>query len=157
KTRSSFALARVRFTGAHWTRVLPILARDLPAPHVFATYGPRDYEILFLDVVESQVEAVMGTLIASWRAGGLDGRNAVAWYPKNGTNCETLIASSNGLLNVRKVQNGEPLGPSASLGPSMQRVLEQATRAASSPINVLILGECGVGKDVLAQLVHKLS
>jgi DNA-binding NtrC family response regulator len=157
-TRSSFALTRVRFSGAaHWTRVLPVLARELPAPHVFATYGPRDYEILFLDVGETQVEGAMRTLISSCRAAGLEGRYAVAWYPKNGTHAESLIASANGLLNVRKGQNGEPLGPSVALGPSMQRVREMASRAASSPINVLILGECGVGKDVLAQFVHKLS
>jgi DNA-binding NtrC family response regulator len=158
-TRTSFGLTRVRFTGAaHWTRVLPVLARELPPPHVFATYGPRDYEILFLDVGETQVEAAMHALISSCRAAGLDGRYAVAWYPKNGTNAETLIAAANGLLNVRnKGQNGEPLGPSVALGPSMQRVREMASRAASSPINVLILGECGVGKDVLAQFVHKLS
>src|SRR3954451_4660389 len=36
-----FALARLRFPGAaHWTSILPILARDLPPPHVFAGYGP---------------------------------------------------------------------------------------------------------------------
>ncbi|HVU52164.1 MAG TPA: sigma 54-interacting transcriptional regulator [Polyangia bacterium] len=157
-TRASFALTRVRFTGAaHWTRVLPVLARELPPPHVFATYGPRDYEILFLDVGETQVESAMRALISSCRSAGLDGRYAVAWYPKNGTNAETLIAAANGLLNVRRGQNGDPLGPSVALGPSMQRVREMASRAASSPINVLILGECGVGKDVLAQFVHKLS
>jgi DNA-binding NtrC family response regulator len=32
-----------------------------------------------------------------------------------------------------------------------------AVRVASSAINVLILGECGVGKDVLANLIHNLS
>jgi two-component system, NtrC family, response regulator AtoC len=32
-----------------------------------------------------------------------------------------------------------------------------ATRAASSNINVLVLGEMGVGKDVLARLIHQLS
>ena len=39
----------------------------------------------------------------------------------------------------------------------MQRVRDLAARAASSSINLLILGETGVGKDVLANLVHQLS
>jgi DNA-binding NtrC family response regulator len=159
KAKSSFALTRVRFSGAaHWTKVLPILARDLPAPHVFATYGPRDYEILFLDVSETQVDLSMRGLMKSCRDAGLEARHAVAWYPKHGTNAETLIAAANSLLDVRK-DGGvvEALAPSVVLGASMQRVREMAGRAASSPINVLILGECGVGKDVLAQLVHRLS
>ena len=39
----------------------------------------------------------------------------------------------------------------------MQRVRGMAVRAASSSINVLILGETGVGKEVLARLIHQLS
>jgi two-component system response regulator AtoC len=41
--------------------------------------------------------------------------------------------------------------------PVMQDVYEQATRAARSSISVLILGETGVGKEVLARAVHAAS
>ena len=51
KSRAAFALARIRFTGAApWTRVTPVLAREVAVPHVFASYGPKDYEVLFLDI-----------------------------------------------------------------------------------------------------------
>ena len=39
----------------------------------------------------------------------------------------------------------------------MERVRGMAVRAASSGINVMILGETGVGKEVLARLIHQLS
>lgn len=40
---------------------------------------------------------------------------------------------------------------------AMKNVLESATRVAKVDSNVLILGESGVGKGVLAGLIHKLS
>ncbi len=39
----------------------------------------------------------------------------------------------------------------------MERVRGMAVRAASSGINVMVLGETGVGKEVLARLIHQLS
>lgn len=43
------------------------------------------------------------------------------------------------------------------LDPAMRALYEQVARAAASSINVLVLGETGVGKDVLARAVHNLS
>jgi len=39
----------------------------------------------------------------------------------------------------------------------MQAVFDQAARAAPTPINVLLLGETGVGKEVLARAIHARS
>jgi two-component system response regulator AtoC len=41
--------------------------------------------------------------------------------------------------------------------PAMRAVYEQAARAAPTPMNVLILGETGVGKEVLARAIHARS
>lgn len=41
--------------------------------------------------------------------------------------------------------------------PAMQRVFEQAKLAARSPISILIMGETGVGKEVLARAIHEWS
>jgi two-component system response regulator AtoC len=43
------------------------------------------------------------------------------------------------------------------LAPSMRALYDQAARAAASAINVLILGENGVGKEILARAIHNLS
>jgi DNA-binding NtrC family response regulator len=45
-------------------------------------------------------------------------------------------------------------GPEAGCGRAMERVRRLATRVAPSQLSVLILGECGTGKDVLAQHIH---
>ena len=41
--------------------------------------------------------------------------------------------------------------------PAMQALYDQVTRAARSPISVLVLGETGVGKELLARAVHERS
>jgi two-component system, NtrC family, response regulator AtoC len=46
--------------------------------------------------------------------------------------------------------------PSAH-SPALKRVYEQAERAAQSPLTILILGETGVGKEVLARAIHACS
>jgi two-component system response regulator AtoC len=158
KLKSTFALARLRLSGvASWTRILPLLARDLAAPHVFATYGPKDYEILFVDVEEGVAEQIVNGLVSACATAGLEAGCGVAWYPKDGRTADALIASANALLKVRPgvpAANAEPAVPEPH---TMQRVRDMAARVAASPINVLILGECGVGKDVLARTIHRLS
>ena len=58
-----------------------------------------------------------------------------------------------------------PVGPVSASGddevvirdPEMRRVYEQAARAALGLLSVLVLGETGVGKDVLARAIHRAS
>jgi DNA-binding NtrC family response regulator len=154
---TAFALARIRFkNAAPWTRVLPILARDLPAQHIFAAYGPKDYEILFTDARPGDPERIIEDLLGALREAGLDGLAALAWYPKDGRSSDALFAHAHVLL--RRASGAPPREDGSSTpAAAMQRVREMAARAASSSINVLVLGETGVGKEVLARLVHRLS
>jgi two-component system response regulator AtoC len=50
-----------------------------------------------------------------------------------------------------------PLPRLVSADPSMRQILELARRAARGRCSVLILGETGVGKDVLARAIHAQS
>jgi len=68
---------------------------------------------------------------------------------------------------VRRARGGSAdRGESAPLGaegrvvvkdPRMIALHEEARRAASSPYNVLVLGETGVGKEILARAIHEAS
>jgi len=55
------------------------------------------------------------------------------------------------------VQRGFAPDPPIVRDPAMRALHEQVTRTARSAINVLILGEAGVGKEVLARAVHDRS
>jgi DNA-binding NtrC family response regulator len=56
---------------------------------------------------------------------------------------------------ARAVVVGE--GPPVLLEPAMQTAYDLVTRAAQTDISVLILGETGVGKEIMAETVHRRS
>jgi DNA-binding NtrC family response regulator len=150
-----FALARLRFAGpALWTTILPILARNLPLPHVFAGYGPHDYELLLLETKVRDAEQLVEDLLGVCRKVAIEGRAALAWYPRDGRSVDALLARANALL---RASPGTGVAGPTLADAGMQRVKGEAARAASSSINVMILGETGVGKEVLARLIHAMS
>jgi two-component system response regulator AtoC len=157
----AFAMARVRLNGsAPWTRVLPILVRTIPLPHLFAAYGPVDYEILFLETEPTEVARLVELLAGELRAAGMEARPGVAWYPRDGRSTDALLARGNALLRPSAGDGkagGPPLDTHKTDGAGMERLRGLAKRAAASNISVLILGETGVGKDVLAREIHRLS
>jgi DNA-binding NtrC family response regulator len=54
-------------------------------------------------------------------------------------------------------QVGDRFGDLAALDPAMRALYAQAERAAATPITILLLGETGAGKEVLARRIHALS
>ena len=164
-TGASFALARVRLTeGAPWTRVVPVLVRTIPLPHLFAAYGPRDYEILFVESTPDDVMKLMESLAGALRKSGIEARAGVAWYPRDGRSADALLARANALVKhpsgagKPEIASGSaPSDADSQNGAGMDRIRDLAKRAASRNINVLILGETGAGKDVLARTIHRLS
>jgi two-component system response regulator AtoC len=171
---AAFAVARMHLAAPiPWTKVVPILMRNVPVPHVFAAYGPRDYEILFIERSANEVMRLMEILAGDLRQRSLDARHAVAWYPRDGRSADALLAHANSLVRLRpgagaRAARAADSGPrredsvvapegDPSAGAGMERLRELARRTASRNINVLILGETGAGKDVLARTIHKMS
>lgn len=79
---------------------------------------------------------------------------------------EIAIGERISLGSASIVVRRTPLAPDRAPGPeggavvrdtAMRALYEQAARAARGAINVLIVGETGVGKEVLARAVHDLS
>jgi two-component system response regulator AtoC len=71
---------------------------------------------------------------------------------------------STGLDTLRRHETIKPpslapatFGPAVLLDQEMQRLYALATRAAQSDIPILVLGETGVGKEVLAETIHQRS
>jgi two-component system, NtrC family, response regulator AtoC len=154
-TGTAFALARLRLAdGTPWTKVVPVLVKIVPLPHLFAAYGPRDYEILFVENSPEDVVKLMVLLAADLKKSGIEAHHSIAWYPRDGRTADALLARANALIKHPKGISTE--GESSS-GAGMERIRELAKRAASANINVLVLGETGVGKDVLARTIHRLS
>lgn len=56
-----------------------------------------------------------------------------------------------------ELQSGHPEATFASNDPRMQAIFELALRAAATPTTLLILGESGTGKSMLARAIHEHS
>ena len=66
--------------------------------------------------------------------------------------CET-VSLRRELAHLRKSQS-ENLGFVLGNNPSMLSVIEQSKRAANASVSVLVTGETGTGKEVLARFIH---
>jgi two-component system response regulator AtoC len=85
---------------------------------------------------------------------------AVVWgradYPRDGVSPEELLGRARALANAACVR--VPIARQLIFCDGrMRRLHELARRAAVGLVNVLILGETGVGKDVMAQAIHRAS
>ncbi len=61
---------------------------------------------------------------------------------------ESMVASKGPMLNFHGIW---------TVNPSLRQVLEEANRAAVSNLGVLVTGETGTGKDLLARAIHRAS
>ena len=85
---------------------------------------------------------------------------ATNYIYKGASRSELLTAVESVLDHAERTEGGHEDGrPFGIIGssPALQRVLEDARMCANSMISVLISGETGVGKDVLARAIHMMS
>jgi len=156
--RRPFALVRLHLDQHRpWSTVLPLLDRGVPSPHLFAAYGPHDYELLLFDLAEEDAAHVADGLRQDLQGVDVASRAAIAWYPRDGRTADALFARANDLLRPQRTAPRPVADPPHARSAAMQPVYELAHRAAKGTINVLILGETGVGKEVMAETVHRLS
>ena len=148
-----FALVRLSFErGVTWTQLAPVFARQISPPHLFASYGPHDFEILLVDLNQAQAAELVAALSADLESTKLTARCGVAHFPKDGRTVHGLLDRANALLQPKTSRSALDINI-----PSMDRIRGIARKAAASNINILILGETGVGKDVLTQTIHRIS
>jgi DNA-binding NtrC family response regulator len=60
-------------------------------------------------------------------------------------------------LSANEVESADGVQPSWGSSPAMHRVLRMVERVATSDVTVLISGESGVGKEVIARELHRRS
>ena len=134
-------------------RVAAACAAALRAIDVVGEYGPHEYEVL-LPGLEAAAAAAVGRRLAA----GLTGAGvAVASYPADGRHAGALVARACARLRGDDDAADDDRDAPGALDEAMRRVYALAERAAAGTINVLILGETGAGKEVLARRIHRLS
>lgn len=150
--KTSFAILRVEASPAiSSSAVEERLSKVLRLIDVVGAYGPGVYQVLLSETQPEDAQLVSGRLVAKLRELG-DVRVGVACHPRDARSADELTAKASEQLH------GAGKEESADDETAPMRHLQQLVgRVAASTINVLILGETGVGKEKLAQQVHRLS
>ncbi len=108
---------------------------------VVGLYAPGEYEAL-LPGLDAGATKALGRKLG------------IASYPIDGRHAGALLARAGARLRRQADQDDD--APVVA-DQQMRRLHALAERAAAGTINVLIVGETGVGKEVLARTVHRLS
>src|SRR6266700_3563136 len=136
------------------------VASGLRSIDVVGEYGPGAYELLLPGLGVAAATRLARAVATAARGGAV--RVGAASYPEDGRNADSLLASAGararGLVAPADGRAGRAaLRDSDVPDQNMRRVHALAARAAAGEISVVILGETGVGKEVLARAIHESS
>src|SRR2546428_5417478 len=150
---STFALLRIVCDPSCPSAAIEeILASSIRLVDVVAVGGPSDYEVMLVDTPPEELKLVVSRLTTQLAERGGKPRIGMAIYPRDGRSADELLSHANGELAPRK-----PATEAAPAPGAMQDLYSMVERIAWSDISVLIFGETGVGKERLAEAVHKNS
>jgi two-component system, NtrC family, response regulator AtoC len=148
----TFAIARFFVRGGTNARIEAAFATALRMSDVAATYTPNEYEALLLDVSPAEASTLVEKVAEEMRRAGAAVDVAVAAFPNDARTPEALFSVVTFALHARA--KADSIIPEEG---AMDRMRPLVERVAQSTISVLILGETGVGKDVLANAIHAAS
>jgi len=123
---------------------------------VVGEYGPNEYEVLLMTGAEEAATAT-SRVCDRLRARGADLRHGLAHFPGDGRNPDELIHRASPFPRATEPAAEAAIGAAIVADRRMQDLYRLAERIAAGNISVLIMGETGVGKEVVAERVHRLS
>ncbi|HEY2743783.1 MAG TPA: sigma 54-interacting transcriptional regulator [Polyangia bacterium] len=127
-----------------------ILRATLGAADVVAALAPGRFDILAPRLSPAAAAELGDRLCRQLRELGFAPRLASATHPQDGATAVELVQHA-------RRQLGPDAAAETAAHPSMARLEALVARVAPGNINVLLLGETGVGKEVLAERIHQLS
>ncbi len=139
--------------------VAEVLETVLPPTVIAAEYAPGELEFMFIDTSWDDIEAVCEALRLRLEAEGVGIKSAFAVFPRDGRTASSLLSVANQKLTSEAELVVTPLAERASTSAvgAMERLKRLIERVADSDLSIVIHGETGVGKEVMAREVHRLS
>lgn len=171
--RRPLGLIMLRVDGADASLQLALDAtsRDLRKMDLFAQYADDDFAVVLPEADRAATIATARRLLTNLRARAPRARvcAGVAECPDDSTKVFGLISMARAALRSARSGGGSD-GISAASSevaprleaavvqdPQMRRVYELVRKVAPAPMTVLVLGETGVGKEIVASELHAQS
>ncbi len=149
---SMLAVGRVVTDGGHASTVERALAQLL-RPGDVAAARDGGYDLLLLDCAPDDSSLVVQGVSALLEAAGRPSRIGLAVFPRDGRTAAELAAEAEAA-----VADDRAGGPAVVVvDPAMKQLYAEAKTLARGDIAVLLLGETGTGKEVLAEAIHRSS
>jgi DNA-binding NtrC family response regulator len=162
--RRAVALAMVRLTGADAAvdAAAERLAEAVRPMDLVAEFGGTELAILLPELDRDAATRELERLADDAHQAGATASWALAIAPEDGTERDHLIAAARD--GLRSSRRGRPPQPPATTegdvviaDATMRRIYSLIDRIAPTALTVLILGETGVGKEVVAEMIHRRS
>ncbi len=154
--RSPFAVLRVRVDAADdETLVQATLTKALRSSDVVASYAPGEYELLLVDTAASRAERIAERITDRFVEAGHRIEIGIASFPRDGLTADALIAHAG--IDLALDEDTAPSSAAVVEDPAMVDLYRVVDRVAQGTISVLLVGETGVGKEVVAEALHRRS
>ena len=145
-------------------------ARIRPVDHI-APYGPDAAQILLPETIADDASRIARSIAEPLPGGGVRLLVGAAVYPDAGGTVDALIESSREAAYRAVVDRAVEMAPGTTslvdrevdgagdlvIGQTMRAVFETTRRVGPSRLPVILCGETGTGKEVLARLLHESS
>jgi len=155
-TNGRFAVIRVqvRERRARATAMHKLLLASLQPADIIARDDADSFQVLLIGPRADSAREVAASVARAASSESATVRAGVVVYPEDGR-------SSHALLTRLRCDLSAVAGPTKirfiADAPKMKDVCQLLGRIAPMPINVLLLGETGVGKEVCAERIHEQS
>lgn len=157
---STFAWIRIEARDAtQRQRATMLVAEQLRIEDPIAASGTCSIEVLLLGVQPQQTELVASRMTAHLRRHDVPHELSAAAFPRDGASCEQIRQRLSRQRVIERPVSKQPAEPEGLVneGSQLSKVYELARRAGRSDLNVLLVGETGVGKEILAGVLHRNS
>jgi DNA-binding NtrC family response regulator len=154
----TFAVARLHSDPAPPPQTLQeVLIGGARTSDVVGEYSPKELEFLLVDSTPEEADRAALRVVDALKARGSEVVYGVACFPRDGRNAHELIHRASPFPRDREPIADAAVSAAIVADRRMQDLYGLAERIAAGNITVLILGETGVGKEVLAERVHRMS
>jgi hypothetical protein len=154
-TKTTLGLLRIRLgAAADESQSVDVVARVMRPGDLLAAYAPREYEVLLPDSGLEKCREIAASIGKALDEIGGGPRLGSACFPRDGASPGALMAHA--CAQVRG-SDGDVPGGAVVCDPQMIALYQKAQQASKANATVLILGETGVGKEVLANYIHSES